>query len=255
MRAAGVIDSGKHARRSQQNLRAVAPRPSVVIDAIASEEGKLPMPAAGAASPAGAQAAGSPPAARRTTPLMGTLAVKPSRRSAARAVPVVRPSIQLDASLSAPAAPAAAKPAAPTWPEPPGTRVTGELRVTPSGRATRGPEKAAPKPSSFHIDPSLSGEIPVAAKPTQPSHAGSQPAPQKRTDSRPLPLGRTDSQPIPGTSRHQSGSFSTLEKDFFDREADLYKQEKVESFADLDEGKVKSAAKHKGGKPGRPYRK
>ena len=147
MQAAGVIDSSKHARRSQQHLRAVAPRPSVVIEAIASEEGKPPTPAAGAASPAGAQAAGPPVATRRTTPLMGTLEVRPSRRSAARAVPVVRSSIQLDASLSAPAAPAATQPAAPTVtrPESPGTRVTGELRVTPSGRTTRGPDKAAPK--------------------------------------------------------------------------------------------------------------
>jgi hypothetical protein len=255
MQAAGVIDSSKHARRSQQNLRAVAPRPSVVVEAMASEESKPPMPAASAASSAGAQAAG-PVAARRTTPLMGTLEVKPARRSAARAVPVVRSSIQLDASLSAPAAPAATQPAAPARPDSPGTRVTGELRVTPSGRTTRGPDKAAQRPSSFHIDPSLSGEMPAAAKPAQPGHGGSQPAtPQKQTDSRPIPHGRTDSQPIPGTSRHQSGSFSTLEKDFFDREADLYKQEKVESFADLDEGKGKNSAKRKGGKPGRPYRK
>ena len=255
MQAAGVIDSSKHARRSQQNLRAVAPRPSVVVEAIASEESKPPMPAASAASPAGAQAAGPPVATRRTTPLMGTLEVRPSRRSAARAVPVVRSSIQLDASLSAPAASAATQPAAPARPDPPGTRVTGELRVTPSGRTTRGPDKAAPKPSSFHIDPSLSGEMPAAAKPAQPSHGGSQPAAKKRGDSRPIPLGRTDSQPIPGTSRHQSGSFSTVETDFFAREADLYKQEKVESFADLDEGKAKNSAKRKGGKPGRPYRK
>lgn len=258
MRAAGVIDSGKHARRGQKDLRAVAPRPSVVIDAIASEEMKTPMPPAGAAPPAGGSAAGPPPPAHRTTPLMGTLEVKPARRSAARAVPVVRSSIQLDASLSAPAAPAATQPAAPTvtQPEASGTRVTGELRVTPSGRTTRSADKAAQRPSSFHIDPSLSGEIPAAAKPAEPSRGGSQPAAsQKRTDSRPIPRGRTDSQPIPGTSRHQSGSFSTLEKDFFDREVDLYKQEKVESFADLDEGKGKSAAKHKGGKSGRPYRK
>jgi hypothetical protein len=33
-----------------------------------------------------------------------------------------------------------------------------------------------------------------------------------------------------------SGSFSAVESDFFAREADLYKEQKAESFADLDEG-------------------
>jgi len=187
---------------------------------------------------------------------MGTLVAKPSRRSAVQAVPVIHSSIQVDASLSAPATPEAAQPPAATRPEPPGSRMTGELHVPPSGRSTRSMDKAASKPSSFHIDPSLSGDMPAVAKPAQPGHPGSQPAAaQKRTDSRPIPRGRTDSQPIPGSSRHQSGSFSTVEKDFFDREADLYKQEKVESFADLDEAQAKPAPKPKGGKPGRPYRK
>jgi hypothetical protein len=257
VQAAGVIDSSKHARRSPHHTRAAAPRPSVVIEAIGAEEVKTPMPVAAVAHPAKTPAASPTVTARRSTPLMGTLEVKPARRSDAQAVPVVPSSIQIDASLSAPPAPAPAQPPAAARVEAPGTRVTGELHVAPSGRNTRRADKAAPKPSSFHIDPSLSGEIPVAAQPAQPGHPGSQPVAQKRGDSRPIPVGRTDSQPIPGKSRHQSGSFSTVEKDFFDREADLYKQDKVESFADLDEGKAKANAKPKpkGTKPGRPYRK
>jgi hypothetical protein len=34
--------------------------------------------------------------------------------------------------------------------------------------------------------------------------------------------------------RRPSSDFSALEKDFFEREADLYKEEKEESFDDLD---------------------
>lgn len=144
------------------------------------------------------------------------------------------------------------------------------MHVAPSGRTNRGMDKPAAKPSSFQIDPSLAGGT---GKTPRPVRVGAQPvAAQKRSDSRPMlgksdsrpiPLGRSDSRPIDGPKRHQSGTFSTVEKDFFDREADLYKQEKTESFADLDDGetegkdggKGKAGAKGKGGKPGRPYRK
>lgn len=67
--------------------------------------------------------------------------------------------------------------------------------------------------------------------------------------------GPAASRPPSGPTRHPSGSFSSLETDFFDREAELYKEDKVESFADLDGGKGKATARRKGGKPGRPYRK
>jgi hypothetical protein len=56
--------------------------------------------------------------------------------------------------------------------------------------------------------------------------------------------------------RHQSGSFSPIEKDFFEREADLYKVEGTESFADLDENRAKAGSKNSPGKkPGKPHRK
>jgi hypothetical protein len=38
----------------------------------------------------------------------------------------------------------------------------------------------------------------------------------------------------PASGRQQSGHFSPIEKDFFAREADLYKDDGSESFADLD---------------------
>jgi hypothetical protein len=173
-------------------------------------------------------------------------------------------SIQLDTSLASP--PQAHGPQTPAAivakPEAPGTRVTGEMHVTSSGRTTRTVGQAATKSSSFHIDPSLSGEAPGTPKPAAPRRSDSRPIPGRtdsrpipgRSDSRPVPLRRSDSRPTPGPKPHPSGSFSTVETDFFEREADLYKEEKAESFADLDDGKAKPGAK-RGGKPGRPYRK
>jgi len=194
------------------------------------------------------------PATGGAAPVAGVMHVAPSRRTATQVIPTGRVSIQLDTSLTTPAPAQTPQPPVPiiTKPEPPGSRVTGEMHVPSSGRSTRSMDKAAPKGSSFHIDPSLSE---AAAKPA--SRTDSQPVDPKRTDSRPVPLRRSDSRPTPGAKRHQSGSFSTVETDFFEREADLYKQEKTESFADLDEGqpKGKPGAKGKGGKPGRPYRR
>jgi len=105
-----------------------------------------------------------------------------------------------------------------------GARVTGEMRVVSSGRS-HGPIKAGVTTSSFQIDPSLASDVP-AQKPDPPR------------ESAPGPL------PNQGTHR-PSGSFSAIESDFFEREADLYKVDKTESFADLDEGKGKSGGKSK----------
>jgi hypothetical protein len=66
------------------------------------------------------------------------------------------------------------------------------------------------------------------------------------------------SQPIvpASDSRRQSGNFSPLEKDFFEREAELYQVEGEESFADLDEKRARAGSKNAPSKkPGRPYRK
>jgi hypothetical protein len=257
MHAAGVIDSQKHARKTKSAMPAAKERRSVVIEAIAAEDVVTPPPSPQPAPATRVTLPGipSPPAPAGTAPVAGEMHVAPSRRTATQVIPAGRVSIQLDTSLTA--GPPAQTPQAPapivTKPEPQGSRVTGEMHVPPSGRSTRSMAKAAPKGSSFHIDPSLSE---TAAQAAQPRRSDSQPAPQKRTDSRPVPPRRSDSRPTPGP-RHQSGSFSTVETDFFDREADLYKEDKAESFADLDEGQTKGkpGAKGKGGKPGRPYRK
>ena len=129
-----------------------------------------------------------------------------------------------------PKTPAIAVPLAEVKKEPSGARVTGEMRVVSSGRS-RMPAKVGAK-SSFHIDPSLTVDVP-ASKPAS-----------AREDAPAV-------QPNQGVHR-PSGSFSAIESDFFEREADLYKVDKTESFADLDDQKGKSAGKRPGPPAARP---
>ena len=255
--AGGAFESRKGDRRTLQAMRAVVERPSVVIESIQAEDVVTPVPSMPSAEPPArtvtpvqpAQAvAEAAPMASASAPVTGVLQAAPSRRTATQAIASSRPSIQLDASL-------AAQPVAPTTqsapdtahiPEPIGSRVTGEMHVASSGKTTRTMPKSASDTSSFKIDPSLSGAEPAAQS--------------RRSDSRPVPLGRSDSRPIDGAKTRPSGSFSAVESDFFEREAELYKVDKEESFTDLDDKKAKAATKAKpggksGAKPGRPYRR
>jgi hypothetical protein len=109
----------------------------------------------------------------------------------------------------------------PTMQDSPGSRVTGEMKAVPSGRS-RAQAKIG-SVSSFQIDPSLAVAIDAQTKPDPP-----------RQD---LPSPETKH----GVHR-PSGGFSPVESDFFEREAELYKFEQSESFADLDDGKA-----HRGG--------
>jgi hypothetical protein len=81
---------------------------------------------------------------------------------------------------------------------------------------------AAPPPVTARIAPPS-----VIIAPMTPPPALIQPAPS------PSLAPRIESQPKrPG--RSPSDSFSVVEADFFEREADLYKRDSVESFDDLD---------------------
>ncbi|MBN2575353.1 MAG: DUF4388 domain-containing protein [Deltaproteobacteria bacterium] len=237
MQAGGVIESPKNGRHTQKTMRAVEQRPSVVIEAVADENVKTPLPAAiPAAGPGRAPALSPSPeeiAARvKQAPTAGVLELAPPRRTAVQSVPTIRASIQVDESLT-PTPPPAAPSAPPSKSAADASRVAGEMHVGPSARTTRSMDKAAA--GSFHIDPSLSA-------PAQPG----------RHDSRPVPPKRSDSQRTPGARSRPSGGFSAVESDFFEREAELYKEEKVESFADLDEDKPANKPR---AKPGRPYRR
>jgi hypothetical protein len=65
------------------------------------------------------------------------------------------------------------------------------------------------------------------------------------TAARPAPRSSDDS--ASQTGKRISGAFSAIERDFFDREADLYKREAEDNFADLDEPAGKRNGKHSPG--------
>jgi hypothetical protein len=109
-------------------------------------------------------------------------------------------------------------------------RIAGEIEVSPSRKTAR--QMPAQARMSIQLDATLSPE-PGAPLETPPSGKAAR-----------------------GDKRHQSGSFSPIEKDFFEREAELYKVEGTESFADLDENRSKAAGKTgPGKKPGKAHRK
>jgi hypothetical protein len=116
-------------------------------------------------------------------------------------------------------------------------RLTDEMRVPPSGTTTRDAGTPERTSSSFQIDPALTAETPVVASAQGTLASGN------------LPVD------LATHKRRQSGNFSPIEKDFFEREAELYKVEGAESFADLDENRAKartkSAASKKASRPSR----
>jgi hypothetical protein len=242
--ASGTIEVRE--RRRQSTLRAVPARTSVVLDIAQFETAKAPDAAAAqiaaiptpvVQSPAIHSPVAAVPSGNSVARVTGEFQVAPSRKTA-RQMPVQeRMSVELDATLAPPpekaSPPAQATEAATGTPSP--MRVTGEMKSPPSGKTTREPERTS---SSFQIDPSLPVETPAVAKESGTRPSGSRPV-------------------VPTSdSRRQSGNFSPLEKDFFEREAELYKVEGDESFADLDEKRDKAESKSAPSKkPGRPARK
>jgi hypothetical protein len=239
--ASGTIEARE--RRTQATMRAVPKRMSVVLDVgqiaatTTTDVAAAPRPVVQGPvvqSPAVLIPVAAEPTGSAVARVTGEIEVAPSRKTG-RMPAQTRMSIQLDATLE-PEPEKASGPVPVTKSNP--ARVTGEMKTPPSGRAARdtvGLERAS---SSFQIDPSLSAETPAVA-----------------IDPKTRPSG---SRPVASSSgkRHQSGSFSPIEKDFFEREADLYKVEGTESFADLDENRAKARSQDgPGKKPGKPYRK
>jgi hypothetical protein len=228
-----VVDAAipQHAHPTSPPLQAV---PQTVPMATASPASSTPE--TGAAAPAPSMS--EPPPASPALRVTGEMQVVTSRR-AQRQAPA-RVSIQLDDSLSNAqmAAPRVVAPLAgsapPTKSEQDEIRVTGEMLVAPSGKSVRGPVKSERVSTSFHIDPSLT----TPATPPAPQQERAEPAPAA------VPPDKDD-------HRH-SGGFSAVESDFFDRESELYKVEKAESFADLDEGaKARGTGKNGGDRTGK----
>ena len=80
-----------------------------------------------------------------------------------------------------------------------------------------------------YIDPSLAAEAPVVSGDPKVGPSSNQPAVES------------------SEKRVQTGNFSPIEKDFFAREAELYKEETAESFADLEEKRAKRNLKNSTG--------
>ncbi len=226
----GTIELGE--RRSRAGT--MPHRSSVVVDTAQIEISKpeatpsvansvTPAPLAVPGHPAQAPVSPGPPVAAPTpnaaSRIAGEIHIAPSRKTARNTPAQSQRSIQLDDSLAPePAKASSSMPSpAPSTTESGVVRVTGEMQVSPSGKTAKDADKRERVSSSFHIDPSLSAEALAQATPPQ-------------TD--PSPDGPAPSSP---EERHQSGNFSPIEKDFFEREAELYKVEKAESFADLEE--------------------
>jgi hypothetical protein len=108
-------------------------------------------------------------------------------------------------------------------------RVTGEIHSAPSRRLG----KSSPAGRvSIQLDDAFGDvptQLPAATEERQ------VPKPAVAPISVPVADHPTPSQTATsGSGRQQSGHFSPIEKDFFAREADLYKDDGSESFADLD---------------------
>ncbi len=237
--------------------------PAAVPAAIPAKPGPLaPAKAAPAhprAAPAPAMAAAPAPTGRADLSTSGTLEMKPRgplhAGPSARPAPAVTaetPSIVVDFGAD-PDPPAQAAPTPPPRPAAPVARVekhlvqtvgTVEVVATPANGIPRRPlpPPAAPAPPadmSIQIDPALMEDMAaIESAPATPPPIPIAAAPQKRPPSRPRTTPVKSRPTVPEvkrpTGKRPSAEFSALEADFFARESELYKEEKPESFDDLD---------------------
>ena len=243
--ASGTLEVRKADRRAQPSIKQGVPvgggLASIVVDVHEAETARAtesPKPSSFADASAQAENA--------ATRITGVLQVTSSGRTARPTSAPGRISIQLDASLVSEAERRGTQtePSADTKSETSGTRLTGVLQVAPSGKSARTAAKTEQVSSSFQIDPSL-------AEPSMPKEA-----PVAAKEARKHPSGGVPVQTSHGPHR-PSGGFSAVESDFFEREADLYKQEKPESFTDLDDERAKAGLKKRNPAPtaGKKHRK
>ena len=135
-------------------------------------------------------------------------------------------------------------------------RATGTISISTSSRTSANMHRTPLRGISVALDPALVEEAQKLSAPKPPLAAATShgPAPEPRTAaqasgkvqvretrggltapaaSRSTPHSSDDS--ASQTGKRISGAFSAIERDFFDREADLYKREAEDNFADLDE--------------------
>lgn len=242
--ASGYSDQGDSA--DVPTPAPVVPEGPIVTSAGAAAETRAPAKLAGSISSAS-----------------GTIDLPQRRTTSSTRIVPQRSSVVIDAvmddaaKIGAPprqaAPPKASESATISIVETAGGKVAGELQVGPSRRSST---TLPAQRLSIQVDAVLSAPaIDSASTAGTPASIPRRETPKSSDaqDKKP-PLHPTPAHAATG-GRQQSGHFSPIEKDFFAREADLYKDEGGESFADLDKpahnvaknGKNGSAAK----KPGR----
>lgn len=196
---AGRVTRGEMLAKSSPEDKAVKPRPSMVIDL--PPEYLEEMAALEAAAPA------RPQMAATTTP--GPVAAARPDPAAAPINVIAAPAPRTTGLLEIPTAPRAAKTAA--------SRPTGSIELDPSLMAELEPPAPAPVAAPPVMANPRGTPIPLAASANAPVAARSKTGPQSN----------------PFAAKTRTGEFDALEKDFFDREKDLYKPDKPDSFDDL----------------------
>lgn len=190
---------GELTARNGTSDKAMRARPSMVID--------LPpelLEAAGAAQ--SAQAAGEPPPAEAKAPTPAPVA------QVAPAAAPNRPQME----------PAAVSP-------PPGhaPRTTGSLEIRTAPRPERAPARST---GTIELDPALMAELETTKATSSPA-----PAPVQASAVNVAKAGgKPGDKSGPAIAKSRTGEFDQLEKDFFAREADLYKDGGTDSFDDLE---------------------
>jgi ribonuclease E len=196
------------------------------------------------------EAAATPAAASGQLRASGTIGARGELRSASREAPrsAESPSVVVDMGTAEPAAPVPA-PAATGMSS---RHATGVMQARPSTA-----QPAASSGFSIQVDPDLMAEMAAHedARPTPPPVVAAPvlapapaPAPAAAKPSNGAPAAAKDLTPPPHAEAGKrnlrpSSEFDALERDFFAREADLYKQENAETFDDLDQGKGKGKGK------------
>jgi hypothetical protein len=208
---------------------------------------------------------------KATTPIGPPTSAEPLHAGAS---PVAR-SAPSDASSDAPPTEASASPKAGH-----AARVAGTLSVSSSSRSSANALKTPARGISVALDPALVAEVQKLEGPKPQSAAATTHGPGGATEprtasqdagqgqvrgtsgdrtapgARPTPRSSDDgaSQPGKRSGGRISGAFSAIESDFFAREADLYKRETEDNFADLDEPASKRDGKNSpGGGPSKRH--
>ena len=222
------------------------PRRKTLEIAVPSAASSGSLPAALADTSAVSPIPNAPVARAATSQASGTIELQARKtQSSIRAVPA-RSSVVIDAvmeSVTDNGSEAVAS-VTPSPSESATVRVTGEIQSVPSRRLS----KSLPAGRvSIQLDAAFGDAYAPTPAAPQESHS---PAPAAAPIAVPAAEQPTPSRAAtPASGRQQSGHFSPIEKDFFAREADLYKVDGSESFADL----VAPAEKNGAGK--KPNRK